>query len=149
MTQIITNITNNINFTNYFDASFWTASGRSEFGGVIWFIMLSGIVIILGLIIVFLSTLFIKDYPPKKKLLIPFSWILIGLGISGMVFGLLRIQGVSFFSAYGFWVLIILGFIATLGYFGFRYIFYLPEEQVSYETLKIKKKYLPKRKKRA
>lgn len=147
MTQIVTNITNSINLTTYIDASFWTASGRSEISGVVWFLILSGIIIGLGLIIIVLSIIFIKDYPPKKKLLIPFAWILIGLGITGLIFSLLRIQGVSFFSAYGFWVLIILGFIATAGYFGFRYIFYLPKEQVIYETLKIKKKYLPKRKK--
>lgn len=147
MTQIISNITDNIIFRDYLDASFWTASGRSEFSSVLWFLILSVTMIGLGLIIIFLVTLFVKDYPPKRKLLIPFSWILIGLGVSGVVFGLLRIEGVTFFSGYGFWALIILGFIATVSYFGFRYIFYLPKEQVSYETLKIKKKYLPKRKK--
>ena len=145
---MIANIINNINISDYLQASFWTASGRSELGGVLWFILLSGITIGLGVIILALSSFFIKDYPPKKKLLVPFSWFLIVGGINGLVFGLLRVQGVSFFSAYGFWFLIILSLLGTVGYFGFRYIFYLPKEQVNYETLKVKKRYLPKRKKR-
>jgi len=149
MTEILTKISKSINFKKYSDASFWTASGGSEINETMWFLLLSAIIVLLGLITFVISILFIKDSPPKKKLLLPFSWILMVIGITGAALGFFRIQGVEFFSAYAFWVLMILSLIGVVGYFGFRYIRYLPKEQVRYESYKIKKKYLPKRKKRS
>lgn len=149
MTEILNNISNSISFSDYSDATFWVSSGRSELSGVLWFLVLSIIIILIGLAIFFVSKFFIKNSPPKKKLLIPFAWILVGLGINGMVLGLFRIEGVTFFSAYAFWGLTILSLIFSTGYYGFRYVRYLPEEEASFESYQIKKKYLPKRRKKS
>ncbi len=149
MTEILNNISNAINFSDYSDATFWVSSGRSEFSGVLWFLIFSAILVLLGLAIFFISTIFIKNSPPKKKLLTPFSWILVGVGISGIIFGLFRVEGVTFFSAYAFWGLIILGLIFLVGYYGFQYVRYLPEQEARFESYQIKKKYLPKRKKKS
>lgn len=149
MTELLTNISNNINSSSLLQAKFWISSGRSELLGVVWFLVYSVILLVLGSW-VFLNLKFLgREHPPKQKYLNPFVWGLVPLGILGFVFALFRWEGVSFFSAYAFWALHILTAIVWVLFFSFRCFKYLPKEQANYESYLIKRRYLPKRKKKS
>ncbi|MCH8821854.1 hypothetical protein IID23_05045 [Patescibacteria group bacterium] len=145
---MLNTISNSISNSEFIRARFWIWSGRSELSDILWFVILSLIFILIGILGLLYLRFFLKDSPPKRKLLTPFSWGSVAVGISGIVFAFFRKEGVGFFSAFGFWVLVILAGVFMVSYFGFRYFKVLPKEQKSYDSYILKKKYLPKRKKK-
>ena len=145
---MLNTISNSISNSEFIRARFWIWSGRSELSDILWFFILSLIFILIGILGLLHLRFFLKDSPPKRKLLTPFSWGSVAVGISGIVFAFFRKEGVGFFSAFGFWVLVILAGVFMVSYFGFRYFKVLPKEQKSYDSYVLKEKYLPKRKKK-
>ena len=149
MTEMLSNISNSISNSEFIRARFWIGSGRSDLVEILWFVILSTILIVIGILGLFYLKFFLKDSPPRRKLLAPFSWGFVAVGIAGIVFALFRKEGIGFFSAFGFWALVILAGVFIVFYFGFRYFKILPKEQKIYDSYTLKKKYLPKRKKKS
>jgi hypothetical protein len=148
MTQIITNISNSIRINELLQAKFWVASGRSNLLEVSWFFVYSIVLLAFGVFIFFYLKIIVKDNPPKQKFFGPFAWMFASLGALGIILGLFRVEGVTFFSAFAFWALHILATLCLIVFFAYRYIRFLPKKQASYESYLLKKKYLPKRKKK-
>lgn len=146
---MLSNISNSISNSEFIQARFWIGSGRSDISEILWFVILSVTFTLVGIFGLLYLKFFLKNSPPKRKLLTPFSWGSVAVGISGIVFAFFRKEGIGFFSAFAFWALVILAGVFTVSYFGFRYFKVLPKEQKSYDAYILKKKYLPKRKKRA
>lgn len=146
---MLNNISNSIRSSEFIQAKFWIGSGRSDLSEILWFVILSATFILVGILGLLYLKFFLKKSPPKRKLLTPFFWGSVAVGIFGIVFAFFRKEGIGFFSAFGFWALVILAGVFMVFYFGFRYFKILPKEQKSYESFQLKKKYLPKRKKKS
>ncbi len=148
MTEILTNISNNISSSDLLQAKFWISSGRGTLFEVLWFFVYSIGLLVVGVLAFFFLKLLVKYNPPKQKFFGPFAWIFALLGVLGIILGLFRIEGISFFSAFAFWFLHIFATIFLIMFFTYRYLMFLPKKQASYESYLLKKKYLPKRKKK-
>ena len=146
---MLSNISNSIINSEFIQARFWIRSGRSDLSEILWFVILSATFILVGILGLLYLKFFLKKSLPKRKLLTPFFWGSVAVGIFGIVFAFFRKEGIGFFSAFGFWALVILAGVFMVFYFGFRYFKILPKEQKSYESFQLKKKYLPKRKKKS
>ena len=148
MTDLISKVSNSINNNEFIQAKFWFASGINNLLELLWFFVYSVILLVVGVFIFFYLKLLVKDNLPKQKFLGPFAWVFSLLGILGITLGLFRSEGVSFFSALAFWALHILATMFLITFFAYRYFRFLPKKQASYESYLLKKKYLPKRKKK-
>ncbi len=135
--------------SDYLQAKFWVGSGRSDLSEIAWFLVFSAILIVIGILGLLYLKFAAKENPPKRKYLVPLSWGFIFLGILGFIFGWLRAEGVSFFSAYAFWALHIASTVIWTAFFSYRLLKFLPKELSSYESYLLKQKYLPKRKKKS
>ena len=147
MTEMFQNISNMIRY-EFTQASFWFGSGRESFSDVLWFLIVSGILVALGVIFLLLTSFILKNNPPKQKFVTPFVYVFLITGVVGLIFGFFRKEGVSFFSAYAFWVVDLLAAVSLTIFFAYRYFKFLPGEIENREAYLLKQKYLPKRKKK-
>ena len=134
---------------DYFQAKFWVTSGRGDWQEIFWFLLLSGVLFFVGILIALYLKFRASGNRPLQKYISPIAWSLVVSGILGLIFGLFRKEGVSFFSAYALWALdILLVSLLTL-LFTFRLLKFYPKEKHAFDSYLIKKRYLPKRKKKS
>ena len=133
---------------DYLQAGFWVGSGRADWQEIFWFLLLSGVLFFVGILIALYLKFRASGNRPLQKYVSPIAWSLVVSGILGLIFGLFRKEGVGFFSAYAFWALdILLVSLLTL-FFTVRLLKLYPKEKYAFNSYLLKQKYLPKRKKR-
>jgi len=142
-----TNIIKDIISIQIIQPAFWFRNqGAASFLSVeiLSCLIFFGTVFLLGVFVLVFNRWRIKNYPPKNKIFGPAGAGLLAFGIAGVIFTLIRSQGVSFLGARFFLLVIGLVSVAWAFYFLRRYFRDLPAQIVKYEAGALKKKYLSK-----
>jgi hypothetical protein len=143
----LTNIIKDIISIQIIQPAFWFRNqGAASFLSVeiLGCLIFFGMVFLLGVFILAFNRWRFKNYPPKNKIFGPVGAGLLGFGVAGIVFTLIRSQGVSFLGARIFLLVFTLASIVWALYFIRRYFRDLPAQIVKYEAGALKKKYLSK-----
>ena len=137
------NITKVINIEQIISVEFWFRNpGLASAAELTIWLALFSLVILLGISILLFNKIKIGHYPPKNKILKPAGIGLILTGPTGVIFSLLRWQGIDFL---GVRAILLIIFIVAIGWiltFSYLYCKKIPEASIKYEAKQIKKKYL-------
>jgi hypothetical protein len=97
-----------------------------------------------GISLLFYNKFKVGNYPPKNRILNPVGVGLVAIGLSGLVFTLMRSQGISFLGVRFFLIVHVLVAVLWVSYYSYLYFKRLPGEAIAYEAAALKKKYLAK-----
>lgn len=125
--------------------SYWFRNpGPASFKDILPVLAFFTLIIFTGVLLLIYNRWKIGRYPPKNKIFKPAAIGLILLGISGVVFTLLRSQGITFLGVRFFLLIFILASLLWILYFFYLYRKRLPREIVKYEARALKQKYFSK-----
>ena len=146
--KILLNIIKGIEKIQILQPAFWFRNpGATSLTSVeiSTYLVFFGLVFLIGISILVVDRWRIKNYPPKNRILRPAGWGLFGFGLTGIIFTLIRSQGVTFLGVRFFPAAFALASIIWAVYFLCRYFKNLPAEVVKYEAKALKRKYLGRR----
>lgn len=126
----------------FIKAQYWFTnhdpSPTSEFA--LWTAIFVALALI-GLTVVIFNYFFVREYPPKNKILKPLGFGILGFALAGEIFTLFNWQGIDFLGVRFFEAAILIIGLFFASFLVYQYFKTVPKESIKYETAKIKKKY--------
>lgn len=146
--KTITNIINDTTSIQFLQPKLWFSNpGAASFTNLEILSCLGFFVgaLIVGVFVLVIDRWRIGNYPPKNRIARPAGWGLFSFGLTGILFTLIRSQGISFLGARIILVGLALSSVVWCIYFLRRYFKDLPAHVVEHEARALKRKYLAKR----